>query len=199
MAVYELPGKDGSVFVPSFRAVILYARDSRGYWPQSLDETGGVPPQCHSNDLKAGIGNPGGACAACPLAQFGSDAKGKGQACKQTKQLFLMREGVKGFLPEIFAAPPTSLKTYRHYMMALGNEGCPVYGVITEIGLVKVDRPGTTAFSQATFRVAEALSDSDILRVEAYAEYIQKLFGASSAATQASAEPSQGAGDPAFD
>lgn len=33
---------------------------------------------CHSDDTHTGIGNPGGACATCPMAQWGTDADGKG-------------------------------------------------------------------------------------------------------------------------
>jgi len=40
---------------------------------------------CRSDDMKQGIGEPGGECAVCPLNQFGSakDGAGKGKACTE--------------------------------------------------------------------------------------------------------------------
>jgi hypothetical protein len=48
-----------------------------------LDEGGGI--LCRSNDMKTGVGTPGGSCRACPYAQFGSARKGegKGTACSE--------------------------------------------------------------------------------------------------------------------
>lgn len=46
-----------------------------------MDQGGGI--LCRSNDCKTGIGEPGGACLICPLAQFGTarNGEGKGTAC----------------------------------------------------------------------------------------------------------------------
>lgn len=53
----------------------VYFRDKK--------EGGGI--LCRSDDMKTGIGEPGGSCATCPLNQFGSakGGKGKGKACTE--------------------------------------------------------------------------------------------------------------------
>src|SRR5438309_2014189 len=67
---YTITDMEGDKAEKTFRAVILLARDARGYWAGSIDETGGgTPPDCHSDDGKVGIGNPGGDCGTCSLNQ----------------------------------------------------------------------------------------------------------------------------------
>src|SRR5882672_7505944 len=50
---------------------------------RSKDEGGGI--LCRSDDMKHGIGDPGGECAKCPLNRFGTakNGKGKGKACTE--------------------------------------------------------------------------------------------------------------------
>lgn len=50
---------------------------------RDMNEGGGI--LCRSDDMKVGVGEPGGECAKCPLAQFGSarGGEGKGTACSE--------------------------------------------------------------------------------------------------------------------
>jgi len=50
---------------------------------RSKDEGGGI--LCRSDDMKHGVGDPGGECAKCPLNRFGTakNGKGKGKACTE--------------------------------------------------------------------------------------------------------------------
>jgi hypothetical protein len=50
---------------------------------ESKDAGGGI--LCRSDDMKTGIGTPGGDCATCKFAQFGSakNGEGKGTACNE--------------------------------------------------------------------------------------------------------------------
>jgi hypothetical protein len=171
----------GTEVSQSFRAIIIAAHDIRGYWPESIDETGGVPPQCHSNDAITGIGAPGGSCTTCPLAQFGSEIKqngerGAGQACKQMKQLLLLREGTGSFLPEVLNVPPTSLGPYRKHAFALAGRKAPVSSVVTEFSLAKQKSAGGVTYAQLAFKPVAALGDGDLAQVRQYSSFIKPMF-----------------------
>ncbi len=56
---------------------------------------------------------------------------GRGQACKQIKQLFLLRGSL--LLPEVVTLPPTSLKAAKQYLLKLTSQGVPYYAVVTRI------------------------------------------------------------------
>jgi hypothetical protein len=143
---WEIPTLEGSEAVDEISGIIVFQKQTRAFWPQSIDDGGGnVPPSCSSPDAKFGFGkqwatredpDPDGeprrvACAQCPNAQFGSDG-GRGQACKQTSQLFLLME--TGFLPAVVQVPPTSLGAVKKYMLALANAGVRYDQVVTTLG-----------------------------------------------------------------
>jgi hypothetical protein len=176
---YTITDLDGEIAVKEVRCVVLFQRDIRTYWRSSIDDTGGgSPPDCHSFDSKVGIGDPGGDCASCPLNQFGSAAKGTGKACKEVRQLFILREGSESVLPEVFSVPPTSLQAARKFALNLGGRGIPVSSVITEIGLAKKRSKGGQNYSQATFRVARALSAHEWAVAKQFAEMYKPLVAA---------------------
>jgi hypothetical protein len=85
---FEIPTLEGSEAVDEISGIIVFQKQTRAFWPQSIDEGGGnVPPSCSSPDARHGFGkqwatatdpDPDGdprrvACASCPNAQFGSD------------------------------------------------------------------------------------------------------------------------------
>jgi hypothetical protein len=205
MTAYEVNDLEGTSFVPTIHAVILFARDVRAYWPDSLDESGGgKPPACHSNDGKIGIGAPGGICAQCPMAQFGSAKKGKGQACKQVKQLFLLREGSGSILPENFLVPPTGLNNFKKLALMLGGRGVSISGILVEIGLVKAKSAEGITYSQPTFRPVRTLAASELSRVKKFAELFRPLIDAAINIAPLAPQPQSGLltedapGDPAW-
>jgi hypothetical protein len=200
---FEVTDIDGEKAVPKIKAVILFHRDQRAYWPNSLDETGGVAPDCHSNDALVGIGSPGGTCASCPLALFGSAKKGKGQACKQTKQLFVLREGSDSILPEVFSVPPTSLGNFKKLALMLGGRGVGVTGIVVEIGLTKEKNAAGTAYSEATFKPVRILTSEEKTKVEQFAALYKPMMDAAPITIPASSNTGSGRlerdADPAFD
>ncbi len=174
---FELQGPETVEPAAKFRCIILKARDTRGYWAKSIDESGGgQPPECHSHDCRTGIGTPGGDCGQCSLAQFGSGKKGSGQACKQTKQLFIVRQESGSILPEVFNVPPTSLKTYRKFSSTLAGRLTPVTGVIVEVTLSKEKSDGGQEYSQAHFAVVGVLNPDERKAVKAHASMFMPLF-----------------------
>jgi len=160
---FDINDINGPASEAKITGAILYARDRRAYWPKSGDDTpAGVPPDCHSQDGLTGVGNPGGNCLICPLAQFSSAKTGKAQACKATKQLFFFREGCKSILPDIVTLPPTSLRPFRTMAHRLGGEGISITGVVVEIGLAREKNPvNGKPYSVATFRVLRKLTAAE--------------------------------------
>jgi|TARA_Y100000310_G_scaffold340907_1_gene438265 hypothetical protein len=157
--------------------IIIHWRDVRGYWAQSFDESGGgSPPDCSSDDAVVGAGKPGGDCAVCPLAQFGSDDKGRGQACKAMRLLFMLQPGKR--FPTVVVAPPTSLRNLRKYFLNLANESYRYSAVMTELALEKDKSADGISYSKIIARPAGILDDEIIAAAERYAEAIMPHLAA---------------------
>ncbi len=169
----------GEQAVNEVEGIILHWRQVRRYFAQAF--TGqGVPPDCYSDDDVFGIGNPGGACAKCPLSQFGSarDQAGKpskGQACKQRRQLLLLMPGE--FMPVLFDLPPTSLQDCSKYFLRLSSRALPFWGVRSRLTLEAEKNATGIKYSAARFSLAGKLSDSELKHVHALRTAIAPLMG----------------------
>lgn len=176
----DLAADGGSRPAPSFTAVILDLRDIRAYWPSAFDETGGVPPQCRSDNCVTGIGDPGGACVVCPMAKWGSDiskgVKKKGQACKQMKQFFLARPNTGSILPDVLLVPPTALGNFEKYSVQLLGAQQPITGVVTEFYLERALNANNVPYSRISFRRVAVLSSDADERFAAYARQIGSIW-----------------------
>ena len=116
---------------------------------------------------------PGGVCAACPLAKFGSDPKDqRGQACKQMKQLFILRPS--NVLPDLLQVPPTSVKNARSYLTRLMAQGAPYYKVLTAVTLNRQKNPSGISYSEAEFHFVRMLTPAE---QEAARNYHQMIRG----------------------
>ncbi len=162
---WEIPGLSGDTkSVKEFCGVIIFHKTGRVYWKEDFTG-GGVPPNCSADNGATGQGEPGGECAICPFAAFGSDERGRGQACKQVKQLFVMRN--TGLLPILIALPPTSLKSARQYLLRLASHSLPFYTVETRFSLQKAKSADGFDYSQAVLSLGEKLSESQIQAFQA--------------------------------
>lgn len=169
-----VPTLDGEASEPFVEGVIVLARDTRAYYAKPIAESGGgQPPDCASTDGVTGTGEPGGACIACPLAKYGSAPGGRGQACKQMKQLFVLRGSQ--LLPEVLTLPPTSLRAAKQYMLKLTSQGMPYFTVVTRIGLERTKNAQGIAYSRATFAFVRKLSPAEIERARQYHEMLKPL------------------------
>ena len=137
---WQVPTVEGEESLKVVQAIILFHKDGRVYWQTPFGESGGgLPPDCVSQDCITGVGNPGGICANCEFALFGSappagpEKKSRGQACKQVKQLFLLQAGNR--LPTLLSLPPTSLKAMRQFLLRLANFGLKYYAIVTNFAL----------------------------------------------------------------
>ena len=147
--------------------VILYHHLANAYWPEGSEYDDNVPPFCQSFDGKQGYGAPGGVCAACAFNQFGSTANGSGKACKNMRQVYLLRSGE--YLPLQLSLPPTSLRPFNDFMnLAFVARRRPSYSAIVEIGLKRAESGGYT-YSVATFRKVRDLEGEGLAAVKSYA------------------------------
>jgi len=171
---WAVPTLEGEAMEPAIEGVIVLARDTRAYYSQPISETGGSqPPDCWSADGTTGSGKPGGACLACPLARYGSAPGSRGQACKQIKQLFVLRGSL--LLPEVVTLPPTSLKAAKQYLLKLTSQGVPYYAVVTRIGLERTRNAQGIAYSRAVLSFVRRLAPEEVERAREYHEMLKPL------------------------
>jgi len=134
MARFAVPTLDEPDYLASFEGVIIAQRQNRSYWSDPQPRKG-AQPDCFSDDGITGHGNPGGACMECPLAVWGSDPKGGGQACKLTNPLFIVRPD--DILPVMLNVPPSSLKPLQQYRLNLTKRRKEIDSVVTRFELEK--------------------------------------------------------------
>jgi hypothetical protein len=166
---------DGEEMIKDLAGIIVAWRDTRAYWSVPMEESdGNMPPDCYSLDARTGTGKPGGDCHKCPFAQFGSGAKGEGQACKLVRQLFFVRED--NLLPEIVSLPPSSIKPARQYFMRLASKAVPCYSLITKIGLEKTKNAQGIVYSKAMFTSGGRLTAEQAACIKEYAAMIKPFL-----------------------
>lgn len=175
---WEVPTLAGIESVREIEGIIIHFKDVRSYWAKSYGG-GNQPPDCASTDGLHGVGSPGGVCAHCPMAQFGTASKsdgkaGKGQACKQARMLFILRRG--DLLPLLIVLPPSSLKPAKQYFIRLTSKGVPFYGVITKLSLTKVANADGIPYSQVDMKFVDHLSDDRLESVRAMRESMRHVF-----------------------
>ena len=174
--------------------IIVAWIEPRAYWQKAF--TGSTPPNCRSNDGVVGVGDPGGACRTCPLAQFESKSDGSGgftgaQACKVVRQLLVLRPD--DIMPLVVNIPPTSLKTVRKYFLQLTSKRLSHRHVVTAIGLEPDKNANGITYAKATFRLVRKLDDAEILAVNPYANQA-KMITADNAPNPFEADAPIGAG-----
>jgi hypothetical protein len=163
--------------------IISFWADQKSFWKLTPEESGGAkPPDCFSTDLVKGNGDPGILCAKCPNNEFGSAKTGtkKGKACKDTRQLFLMREG--SLMPDLLVAPPTSLKGVRDYFKFLMSRSIPIYRALTRLTLVRDNNAGGTAFSKIACQCVGVLPADEFAISRRFQAGLAKMLGKASIA-----------------
>ena len=169
--MFELPGDeaDEPEMVKEFSAVILYHHPVLQYYREKY--TGGSnPPDCGSFDGITGEGNPGGACAKCPLNQFGS-GENNAKACKNRRRIFLLREGE--LFPLILSLPTGSMKEFSRYIKRLLSKGKKSNMVVTRFSLRKATNSSGIAYSQAQFAVDRSLTAEEQILLNKLTEQVK--------------------------
>ena len=168
-----IPTLDGDENTPEVVGVIVAVQNCRAYWSSEFGG-GGTPPDCVSEDAHTGMGDPGGSCRLCPMAEFGSDSRGKGQACKQIKRIFILRP--TSMLPLVVNLPPTSLRPATRYLLRLAGSGLKYQGAVTRITLEKTKNSDGIAYSTAVFALAAKLDPGQAVAMEEYTKSIGPLL-----------------------
>lgn len=170
---FEVPTLEGEESVKEIEGIIIFWKTARAYWPEKFNGENN-PPQCSSVDGEVGQGTPGGYCSKCPLAQFGSAENGKGQACKQMRQLFIVREN--DILPLVLTLPPTSIKPAKQYFMRLASKGIKYTHAVTRITLEKAKSGEGITYSKAAFALVKQLEPAVCTKIDAFVESIRPML-----------------------
>lgn len=201
---FEVPDLEDVKAEKTLNGVIIHHNLVRAFWKEDLDESGGgTPPDCSSPDSVWGYGEPGDGlraqsppkgCDDCPMAVFGSAEDGRGQACKQSHLLFLVRPDE--LLPTVVRLAPTSLQPAKQFLLRLSSKAVPYYGVQVEIGLEKATSAGGQDYAKATFKVTSRLDPEERQKVKTFGDAMRPIFDRAAAAMAAEApvdeaEPAQ--------
>jgi hypothetical protein len=168
---------DGEEALREIEGIVLSWRLARVFWRKSLDEQGGrgvSPPDCVSRDGFYGVGDPGGKCSDCPYARFGSSSKGRGQACKQMRQILLVRPGES--LPHLLNVPPTSLRNASQYFLMLAGRQVPYWGVATKIRLERATNENGVSYARLVFSAGRRLMPNELQVLHPYHEQMRQLL-----------------------
>jgi len=176
-SAWEVPTLRGPEPVKVLEGIVLHFKDVRAYWASK--GTGNNPPDCSSGDGLVGMGNPGGDCHKCPLAQYGTATDeagnpGKGQACKQMRLLLFLRQD--DMIPMIISLPPTSIQNAKKYFLRLVANGYPYYGVTTQLRLEQAKSGGGKAYSVATLNMGRDLKPEELEKVQLIGQAMRELF-----------------------
>ena len=168
-----IPTLAGDENTPEIVGVIVAVQNCRAMW-QGDFTGGGDPPDCSSDDGITGMGDPGGNCKLCPLAQFGSDNREKGQKCKSIKRLFLLRPA--SMLPLVVNLPPTSIRPATRDLLRLAGVGLKYQVAVTRITLEKTKNSEGIAYSVASFALVARLDPGQSKDMEDYAKCMGPLL-----------------------
>ena len=179
VTTWMVPTLAGDEPMQSIEGIIVAWREPRGYWKLPLDVTGGgTPPDCSSNEGVHGVGDPGGDCKSCPLAQWGSDPRddSNAQACKQRRLLFVVREG--DYLPIVVSLAPGSLKAINKYFLRLSSQNISYRAVVTKLALTRAQSAGGITYAQVDPSMVRQLTPAESAAVVEYGAGLRGAFEA---------------------
>lgn len=172
---FQIETLSGVHGVEEITGVIIHHQTTRAYF-ESDDIQQGVPPDCVSHDGIIGFGtddvprgvqaqpNGGYSCADCAMSKFGTARKGKGQACKMRRPLFILTEEY-GKLPLFLNTPPASIAGLHKYGTQLGIEELQHHQVLTTLGLDLIS-DAANPYSRITFKYAGRIDPEWQARVD---------------------------------
>jgi hypothetical protein len=183
---FTIPGEEGQPkSAEILKAVVIDQYPVRAFWREKYSGKG-VPPDCSSDDLINGHGDPLGngentchKCENCPNNEWGSDSdqNGKptdGKACKELHPMFLLFESEE--IPYQLTIPPGSLKNAGDFLsQRVLMKGLLPEEVVTEIGTQPAQNKGGTDYRKATFKKLEVLDAETFATVQKLREEFMPL------------------------
>ena len=92
---------------------------------------------------------------------------GRGKACKNMRDIYLLRSGE--YMPLLISLPPTSIKPFKEFLnRAFVYRRRATYGSLIQIGLKK-ENNGSNDYSVATFRLVRDFQGEELAQIRAYA------------------------------
>lgn len=172
---WTLPGGKSAT---TLQGVIIHHHPWRAYWDVPFGSGPSRPPCCQSFDGITGHGKPGGDCATCEFAVFGSKIgpggkPGRGPACKSDHLCYVVTPHAK--LPTVLSVPGGSRKILLDYLRGLARDhGVFPYNVLTSFGLQQARSADGIVYSQVTFTALGLLSDNTTKALAQYASDVQE-------------------------
>jgi hypothetical protein len=184
---WEVPTLNGTEPAKTLQGVVVFYKNSRSYWEDAY-AGGNEPPDCSATDAKhakaseeveipAAIDEQGRLlCDTCKFAEWGTSetGSGRGQACKLTRQLFMIVPD--RMLPLVVSLPPTSLKRASAYFLTLADYSKDYKRLVTNIGLEKTSGKDVPDYSVATFTAGDDIPDEVAAIVAEYADALRPHF-----------------------
>lgn len=171
---FEIPATEGPVEVKELEAVIVKATPARFYWKDPFGASGvGSPPDCYSDDLINGHGEPGGLCVDCPMNQFPEGGK-EAKPCTEKRNIFILP--ADSLLPYNLSCPVQSIKNFKKYRIDLTRRGLTVTSITTLISLQKEKNNNGITYTQMIFRPGRTLSKEQAAIVQAYRDSFSKVL-----------------------
>jgi len=169
---FEIPDVSGEKSEKSFKGIIVKWADIRAYWKGEFG--GEQAPDCNSFDSTTGVGDPGGDCLTCPLAQWGSADKGNGQACKSKRKMLILMEG--NAFPVIMDAPTMSIAPIKKYFQQLASKNVPYFTVVTVFGLEQSENASKIKFSKLSMALDRHLTADEKDGLASYSTNFESAF-----------------------
>lgn len=148
-----------------------------------------APPRCSSRDGVQGIWNVDEQvegedgeltgeveiknCADCPYSKFGSDKNGRGKACKEKHQIYILLNGKP--LPFSMMLPVSSVGVLNSYATSLFNKGKFLNEVLTSFTLEKTTNKTGIVYSKIVMKKVRDLTEDELVACARVAETVKKL------------------------
>lgn len=175
---WELPTGEAS---KTLDGIIVHRQLTRAYWRDPFGSGESNAPTCSSTDAVRGVGEPGGDCASCQFAQFGSGANG-GQACRLITRLYVLPDGSPA--PWVVLVPPSSAQAVRRYIVSLlATRGLAYWLVRTRLTLEKAQTPSGITYSVLGLTMLEALDGAEAAAADEMHRSIAAMTAAMTPAT----------------
>lgn len=172
----ELIGDKGT----EFESIIVREIPVNIYYEKAYDSNETVSPECWSlggsKPDESSNQKQSPSCVSCKKNKFGTQIgqkgeKRKGKACHNTRRLVLRVVGVD--MPVMMSVPPTSIKTFNHYLRLLtsSNPPVPVFAVKT---IFEFD--STVEYPKLIMRQGKLLSPQEYQEIKKY-RFSQEVIG----------------------
>lgn len=178
---FEIPTIDGVEEVKEIEAIILKSTPVRLFWKEDFGGGEGTPPDCRSDDLINGVGDPGGLCSQCPMNKFNDD--GTGKACTEKRNIFILP--ANSLLPYNLTCPVKSIKNFKQYRVELTRRGLSLSAYTTLISLEKAKNNRGITYSQLVFRAGRPLTKEQAAIVRQYRDSFGEMITGGNGKAQA--------------